>query len=84
MKDLASRQKVDIFVLQETKLQNFNRKMSRDLWGRKHFKYIHKNAAKRAGGILVAWNLRTINITESRVGDHSISIKCKNTLDNFY
>lgn len=44
---------MDVLTLQETKIQNIDRKMSIDLWGWRPFKFIHKPTEGRSGGILV-------------------------------
>lgn len=55
VKDLCHREKVNILVLQETKLQKFRRSMEIDLWGRRSFEYVLKSAVGRSSGVLVAF-----------------------------
>lgn len=53
MKDICLRWKVDIIVLQETKMSSLNMADAKDIWGRRSWDYIHLNAVNAAGGILV-------------------------------
>lgn len=47
--------------------------MKVDLWGRHLFKFIHKPAAGKSGGILVAWNSSIVELSNFRIGDFSVS-----------
>lgn len=52
--------------------------MRLDLWGWKPFKFSHKPAEGRLGGILVAWNSRIIEVLDVCTRDYSVSVICKN------
>lgn len=67
-----------LFTLQETKVQNINKKIVLDLWGRRNFVFVHKPTAGGAGGILVAWNANGTEIIESKIREFSVSVLCKN------
>lgn len=66
-----------MITLQETKIQSMDRKISKDLWGRREFDFVHKPAIGSAGGILVARNKSKVEARDSRVGDYSVSIRCR-------
>lgn len=74
VKDLVRRWKVNVFSLQETKLQFINRKMRRDLWGRCSFDCIHKPTVGRSGRILVAWESLVLEMVEHRIWEVSVSV----------
>lgn len=75
---------VDILILQETKMFQLDRKMEKDLWGRRPFKSIHESAEGRYGGIVVAWNTRTMEMRQYEVREFSVSVllyhKAKNKI----
>lgn len=52
------------------------------MWGRKHFEFIHKSTTDSVGGILMAWNKNMVEVLDSRVGDYSVSILCRNVVDD--
>lgn len=54
VRDLLKREKFEVITLQETKVQNIDRKFSTDLWGRREFGFVHKPAIGSARDILVA------------------------------
>lgn len=74
--------KVDILTMQETKMQQIDHKMERDLWGRRPFKYIHKQAEGRSGGILVAWNTNSVEMIDSRIGEFSVGVLFRDKAEN--
>lgn len=74
---------VDIFCLQETKSQDFNWRIAQDPWGRRPFKFMHKSAIGRAGGILVAWNTNSVEVSNNYTGEYSISVICINKEDGY-
>lgn len=53
----------------------------RDLWGRHPIRFIHKPVEGRAVGILVIWNSKSIEVTNSRIGEFFISVLCRNKED---
>lgn len=75
------RWKLNVFPIQETKSSSVERHWATDMWGRRHFDYIHRPAVGTAGGILVGWNTNVIEVLDSRVGEFLVSGLCKNKED---
>ena len=83
MEDIYRRWRVDVLVLQETKLPNFGLIEAKDLKGRRNWDFLHRDAVNRGVGILVAWNKDFIEVIESRMSNFSISLRCKCITDSF-
>lgn len=75
VKNILQRQKVNLLVIQETKLAKFSFQEARRLWDKRNFGFVHRNAEGRSRGILVAWNKDTVDVSEVCMGRFSISIK---------
>lgn len=48
--------------------------MLKDLWGLKHVKWKAVNAKGSAGDILLLWDDRFISVSDSRIGEFSVSV----------
>lgn len=82
VKELVGRGKVGLLTLQETKVHDIDRKMKLDLWGQKKFDCIHKPTISQVGGIMVAWDTNVLDVIESKIGDYSVSVLCRNKEDD--
>lgn len=82
VKDLIKRWKVSIFSLQETKVQEIDRRMALNMWGRRSFSFIHKPASRRSRGILVAWDTKLMEVLDHCIGEFSISVLCWNKVED--
>ena len=71
-------QKVDLVCFQETKLQEMSDRMVRSLGGGQRA----LNAQGVAGGIVVFWDIRVIQLVEVEEGSFSVSCRFMNTEDN--
>lgn len=74
VKQMCKNWKVDVLVLQETKMEVFELKDVKEVWGRRNWGFIHKPTINRGGGILVAWDKGVISIQQSKIDGFSISI----------
>lgn len=72
-----------MICLQETKFQCFGGKKARDIWGHKNWEWVHKEALNQSGGILIAWSKDLVEVEEIKMGEFSVSIKCKSVEDSF-
>lgn len=68
VKDMVKRWKIGVFSLQETKLQNIDRRMTADMWGRMSFDFIHKLAVGTSDGILVASDFFMFEVIDHWIG----------------
>lgn len=50
-------------------MQSIDRKARGVLSGRRDYDFVHKSAVGSEGGIIVAWNRRSLEVLESRIGD---------------
>lgn len=55
-KELVNRLKIDFGCIQESKLDNIERRIGRSLWGGKNFDWAFELAEGNAGGIISIWN----------------------------
>ena len=71
-------QKVDLVCFQETKLQEMSDGMVRSLGGGQRA----LNAQGAAGGIVMFWDSRVIQLVDVEEGSFSVSCRFMNTEDN--
>lgn len=64
---MLKRWRVDLLTLQETRAQSIDKRMTTYLWGRRPFKFLHKPAKGRLGGILIAWNTKVVEVFDFRI-----------------
>ena len=83
IKNLIRTNRVDLVYLQETKVQEMNVDMVRNLGVGRFLNWIALNAEGSAGGILLFWDKRRINMVDSMVGSFSVSHLFKMAEDRF-
>ena len=83
IKNLIRTNRVDLVCLQETKVQDMNIEMVRSLGVGRFLKWIALNAEGSAGGILLFWDKRRINMVDYMVGSFSVSCLLKMAEDGF-
>eukprot|EP00268_Persea_americana_P015177 TRINITY_DN16895_c1_g4_i1.p1 TRINITY_DN16895_c1_g4~~TRINITY_DN16895_c1_g4_i1.p1 ORF type:complete len:121 (-),score=21.24 TRINITY_DN16895_c1_g4_i1:157-519(-) len=71
VKELVRRQKVHIAMLQETKLKEVLHSIVRELWGRKHVKWVARDAIGTSGDLLVMWDSQFVDVSNSWVDEIS-------------
>lgn len=49
-KQMCKKWKLDVLVLQETKMEMFEMQDSKEVWGRRNWGFIHKPMVSRGGG----------------------------------
>ena len=71
-------QRVDLFCLQETKIQTLSEGVVRSLGSGMWSKWVALDAMGTAGGILVCWDKRSLEMMETEVGKFSVSCRMRN------
>ena len=72
----------DIVVLQETKREEVNRSFVGSIWRSRFKEWILLPAVGTAGGILIMWDVRRVTISDSLIGEFSVSILVKGADSN--
>ena len=81
IKSVVRKQKVDLFCIQETKIQLMSESVVRSLGSGRFLECKALNACGSAGGMLICWDKRVLELLEWEVGQFSLSCKFK-TLEN--
>ncbi|RVX11700.1 LINE-1 retrotransposable element ORF2 protein [Vitis vinifera] len=81
IKAMIRNQKVDLFCLQETKIQTMSEGVVRSLDSGRFLDWGAMDAHGSAGGILICWDKRTLEVLEMEVGHFSISCRLRNVED---
>ena len=76
-------QRVDLVCLQETKLQNLSSADARSLGVGRLAEWRAVEVEGTAGGILVFWDTRKLDLVEAEVGHFSVTCRFKNVEDGF-
>ena len=74
-------QRVDLVCLQETKIQELTPAVVRSLGVGRLFEWKAVEAEGSAGGILVFWDIRKLELVETEIGDFSVTCMFKNVGD---
>ena len=81
IKAMIRSQRVDLFYIQETKIQTMSKKVVRSLGSGRFLDWGAMSSQGSAGGILVCWDKRSLELLEMEVGHFSISCRLKNVED---
>eukprot|EP00261_Vitis_vinifera_P033865 XP_019075108.1 PREDICTED: uncharacterized protein LOC109122518 [Vitis vinifera] len=81
IKAMIRSQRVDMFCLQETKIQSMTEGLVRSLGTGRFLNWGTVDAQGTAGGILICWDKRTLELMELEVGCFSISCRMRNVDD---
>ncbi|RVX04605.1 hypothetical protein CK203_023414 [Vitis vinifera] len=81
IKAMIRSQRVDMFCLQETKIQSMTEGLVRSLGTGRFLNWGTMDAQGTAGGILICWDKRTLELMELEVGCFSISCRMRNVED---
>ena len=81
IKSVVRKQKVDLFCIQETKIQLMSESVVRSLGSGRFLEWKALNACGSAGGMLICWDKRVLELLEWEVGQFSLSYRFK-TLEN--
>ena len=76
--------KVDVVCLQETKLDRVDWRIIRSIWGNSFVDWVALDAISTAGGVLLLWDKRVLELVDSTVGQFSVSCCWKGLLDGFH
>ena len=82
MKDLRRRHKVQVAVLQESKLHEVSDRIVAEIWGRRHVKWVAVDAVGAAGGLLLMWDTRSVTVLDSWHGAFSHSVLVEDQTNN--
>ena len=74
IKRLLCRVNPDLVVLQEVKREVVDRQLIGSLWKSRFKEWVLLPEVGRAGGILVMWDVRSVQVIDSLVGDFSVLI----------
>ncbi|XP_026400514.1 uncharacterized protein LOC113296422 [Papaver somniferum] len=69
--------KTTILVLKETKIQECNKVLAKQIWDKRSVKWVDAPSEGRSGGILCFWDEDKLVVEEVVIGIHSISLRCK-------
>ena len=83
IKSLIKTQKADLICLQETKIQRMSSSLVRSLGVGRSLEWGALDIRGMAGGVLVFWDTRVIELLEMEIGNFSISCRFKNVEDGF-
>ena len=64
----------DLVVLQEVKTEVIDRGFVASIWSSRFKEWVVLPAIGRSGGIVVIWDVRSLKIKESLLGDFSVSV----------
>ena len=81
IKSVVRKQKVDLFCIQETKMQVMSKRVVRSLGPRRFLDWRALNAMGSAGGVLICWDKRSLEILDWEEGQFSISCRFRNVGD---
>ena len=81
IKALIRSQRVNLFCLQETKIQAMSEGVVRSLCTGRFLDWGALDAYGFAGGILICWDKRTLDVLEMEVGHFSTSCRLRNVED---
>ena len=81
IKVMIKSQKVDLFCVQETKIQSMTEGSVRSLGSGRFLDWGAMGAQGVAGGILICWDKRTLEVLEMEMGRFSISCRLRNVED---
>lgn len=81
IKSVIRKQKVDLFCIQETKMQFMSEEVVRSLGPGRFFDWKALNAMGTAGGVLICWDKRSLEILGVEEGQFSISCRFRNLGD---
>ena len=81
IKAMIRSQRVDLFCIQETKIQAMTEGLVRSLGSGRFLNWGTLDAQGFAGGLLICWDKRTLEVLEIEVGNFSISCRLRNVED---
>ena len=78
IKAVIRSQRVDLFCLQETKIQSLSEGLVRSLGSGRCSNWVALDAVGSVGGMLVCWDKRSLEVMETEVGKFSVSCRIRN------
>ncbi|XP_026436394.1 uncharacterized protein LOC113334324, partial [Papaver somniferum] len=72
-----------IIILQETKMMQCSSWDIKQICGSKNVGWTLQQSVGNSGGMLILWDRDFLEVSDSLVGDYTLSILCKNKNDNF-
>lgn len=74
VRHLIEQEKIDIIMLQETKLESISNSALRKIGAGRLRKWVSKKAQGLAGGFLIGWNSALVEDIESCVGNFGVAV----------
>ena len=68
----------DIVILLETKKESLNERWIGSMWKGRYKSWVAFPSVGRAGGVVIIWDCRTVNVIYSSVGEFSVLIRVEN------
>ena len=81
IKTFIRNQKVDLLCIQETKIQPMSENVVRSLGSGRFLDWRALNVDGAAGGLLICWDERSLEILDWEEGQYSLSCRFKNVED---
>ncbi|XXG82698.1 hypothetical protein AAC387_Pa10g0596 [Persea americana] len=79
---MVKSQKVQIVILQESKLKEVSERVVREIWGRRNVKWVTVDAVGAAGGLLTLWDTRSVLVVKSYKDVFSLSVLVEDLMNN--
>ena len=76
--ELICNNKVQIALIQESKIASMTMRIVREVWGSKFVKWVTLEMVGSTGGILMLWDSRHVAACNSSKGESSVSTEVKN------
>ncbi|XP_026384706.1 uncharacterized protein LOC113280273 [Papaver somniferum] len=75
--------KAPIIILQETKMMHCSSLDIKQICGYKNVGWTLQQSVGSSGGMLILWDSDFVEVSDSLVGDYTLSMLCTNKFDNF-
>jgi hypothetical protein len=83
LKNWLRKWKVGVVCLQETKLDRVDWRLFQSIWVNRFVGWVMLNTVNTAGGIVLLWDKRVLELTDSKVGTFSVTCCWKGLADGF-
>lgn len=67
--------RVDVCMLQETKLPSFSLKIAGEFWGLKEVEWSHLDSVEASGGLVMLWRKNSMDLIQSFKGVGFLGVK---------
>lgn len=67
----------DLLCLQETKIQEMNDKVVKEVWGDRPYAWMALPSWGASRGILLIWDVDKVDVLDHKIGAYSVSVRYK-------